>query len=104
MNSHTKPLMNPVRAAATYELVVDQLRRALALTRFVPGEKLPPERELAQQLGVSRTSVREAIRILEGEGALEVKRGATGGVLVRQMPIVPATYEELREQAEEYEE
>jgi GntR family transcriptional regulator, transcriptional repressor for pyruvate dehydrogenase complex len=98
---------NPIsrlRAPATYELVVDQLRRALALTRFVPGEKLPPERELAQQLGVSRTSVREAIRILEGEGVLEVRRGSTGGVIVREAPVGSPTYEELRQQATAYQE
>src|SRR6266542_5732299 len=49
---------------------------------YVPGDKLPPERELAKHLGVSRTTVREAIRVLEGEGYLLTRRGATGGVTV----------------------
>ncbi len=74
--------IEPVRPAAAHELVVDQLRRAIHLGRFVPGDKLPPERQLAQQLGVSRTTVREAVRVLEGESLVESRRGATGGLVV----------------------
>ncbi|MGE3744918.1 MAG: FadR/GntR family transcriptional regulator [Sphingomonadaceae bacterium] len=76
--------MPAVRAAATYELVVDQIRRAIYLGRFLPGDKLPPERDLANQMGISRTTIREAIRLLEGEGLLEIRRGATGGLIVRE--------------------
>jgi DNA-binding FadR family transcriptional regulator len=96
--------ISPVRPPAAYELVVDQIRRALALGRFNPGEMLPSERGLAQQLGVSRTVVREAIRVLEGEGLLEVTRGATGGS--RVLPAAGAqrlSAEELRRQGEEIE-
>lgn len=75
-------LIGSVRAAATYELVVEQLRRAIYLGRFLPGDKLPPERDLATQLGVSRTTVREAVRVLEGEGLVSVRRGAVGGLQV----------------------
>lgn len=71
-----------VRAAATYELVVEQMRKAIYLGRFLPGEKLPPERELANQMGVSRTTIREAVRVLEGEGLISVRRGASGGLVV----------------------
>jgi len=81
-----KSAVSQVRAPATYELVVEQIRRALALGRFAPGDKLPPERDLATQLGVSRTSVREAIRTLEGQGVLSVRRGSTGGVTVCEGP------------------
>jgi DNA-binding FadR family transcriptional regulator len=84
--------------------VVEQIRRALALGRFSPGDMLPSERVLTQQLGVSRTVVREAIRVLEGEGLLEVTRGASGGSRV----LPPAgeqrlSAEELLAQAEEIE-
>jgi len=65
-----------------YGLVVDQLRRAIHSGAFVPGDKFPPERELSKQLGVSRASVREAIRVLEGEGYVETRRGASGGIIV----------------------
>lgn len=71
-----------VRATAAYELVVEQLRKAIFLGRFMPGDKLPPERDLASQMLVSRTTIREAIRVLEGEGLVAVKRGAAGGLTV----------------------
>ncbi|MBZ9772444.1 FadR/GntR family transcriptional regulator [Mesorhizobium sp. CO1-1-8] len=78
----SEPLINSIRASATYDLVVEQLRRAIFLGRFIPGDKLPPERELASQMLVSRTTIREALRVLEGEGLITVKRGAAGGLTV----------------------
>ncbi len=77
-----RPLIGSVRAAATYELVVEQVRRAIYLGRFLPGDKLPPERDLASQMGVSRTTIREAVRVLEGEGLIAVRRGSSGGLVV----------------------
>jgi DNA-binding FadR family transcriptional regulator len=76
------PAIGSIRATATYELVVEQLRKAIFLGRFMPGDKLPPERDLAKQMLVSRTTIREAIRVLEGEGLVAVKRGAAGGLVV----------------------
>lgn len=55
------------------------------LGRCLPGDKLPSERSMAEQFGVSRTSIREAIRVLVRYGLLEIKRGATGGAIVRDM-------------------
>ena len=75
--------INSIRPVAAYELVVEQVKRAIFLGRFVPGDKLPPERDLAAQMLVSRTTIREAMRVLEGEGLIQVKRGATGGLVVR---------------------
>jgi len=75
--------INSIRPVAAYELVVEQVKRAIFLGRFVPGDKLPPERELAAQMMVSRTTIREAMRVLEGEGLIQVKRGATGGLVVK---------------------
>src|ERR1700726_3365404 len=69
-----------------YEVVVDRLRRAILLSVYLPGDKLPPERVHAEQLGVSRVTLREAIRVLEGEGLVEARRGATGGVVVLEHP------------------
>jgi len=71
-----------VEHVPVYGLVVDQLRRAIHNGSFVPGDRFPPERELSRQLGVSRASVREAIRVLEGEGYVETRRGASGGMIV----------------------
>ncbi|MFT3730655.1 MAG: FadR/GntR family transcriptional regulator [Hyphomicrobium sp.] len=80
----TESAIGSIRATATYELVVEQLRKAIFLGRFMPGDKLPPERDLTKQMLVSRTTIREAIRVLEGEGLVAVKRGAAGGLVVLQ--------------------
>ena len=82
--------LDPVTPVPAYELVLEQLRRSLDQGHFAPGDKLPPERDLARQLGVSRTTLREAVRVLEGEGAVEVRRGSTGGIVVRQRIQRPA--------------
>jgi len=74
--------MAAIRTPASYELVVDQIRRAIQIGRFLPGEKLPTERELADQLGVSRTTVREAMRVLQGERLIETRRGRAGGAVI----------------------
>ena len=67
---------------AAYGGVAEHLRRAIHLGVYSPGDKLPPEREHAKQLGVSRVTLREALRVLEGEGYLEMRRGAAGGAMV----------------------
>lgn len=74
--------MERVATPATYELVSEQIRRAVHIGTYLPGDKLPAERQLAEQMGVSRTTIREALRVLEGEGYVESHRGATGGIVV----------------------
>jgi GntR family transcriptional repressor for pyruvate dehydrogenase complex len=66
-----------------YAVVVEHLRRAIMLGTYAPGEKLPAEREHAERLGVSRVTLREAVRVLEGEGLVEVRRGSSGGTIIR---------------------
>ena len=67
-----------------YIQVADQIRRAIQLGQYVSGERLPPEVDLACQIGVSRTTLREAIRQLVGEGYLKSQPGAYGGLFVTQ--------------------
>lgn len=62
--------------------VQDRLVTAVALGVYVPGQRLPSERELAAMLGVSRTSVRGALKELTETGFLEVRRGRNGGYFV----------------------
>jgi DNA-binding FadR family transcriptional regulator len=70
----------PVTAA---RLVADQLIAAIAVGDYSPGERLPPERELAVMLEVSRVTVRAALADLREAGYVEARRGRTGGSFVR---------------------
>ena len=93
--NHNVSEFEPINASATYEVVADAIRRAIMLGRFVPGEKLPRERELARQLNVSRATLREAIRILVAEDFVEIRRGATGGTLIRTQHVSAGEYHRL---------
>jgi len=64
-----------VRRTRVYEGVVRQLQRLIADGKLKPGDMLPPERELAERFGVSRSSLRDAIRSLELAGLLVPKHG-----------------------------
>jgi DNA-binding FadR family transcriptional regulator len=57
-----------------YRQIADQIRGLIKSGEFPAGSRLPPERDLARQLGVSRPSVREALIALEVEGMVEVRR------------------------------
>jgi GntR family transcriptional regulator, transcriptional repressor for pyruvate dehydrogenase complex len=75
--------LSPVRQIPAHELVVDQMRRALELGQFRPGDRLPSERELAEMLNVSRTTVRSGVAVLEADGLIAVRRGRGGGFIVQ---------------------
>jgi GntR family transcriptional regulator, transcriptional repressor for pyruvate dehydrogenase complex len=80
--SPTLSILEPVKLRSGAEHVADRLVTAMALGEFVPGQRLPSERDLASTLGVSRTTVREAIQRLAALGFVEVRRGRTGGAYV----------------------
>ncbi|MBK1783979.1 FadR family transcriptional regulator [Prauserella sp. ASG 168] len=65
-----------------YEQVIERLREYVTSTRLSAGDKLPAERELAQRLGVSRASIKQAIVVLEVQGLIEARHGG-GTYLVR---------------------
>jgi GntR family transcriptional regulator, transcriptional repressor for pyruvate dehydrogenase complex len=71
-----------VDLVAAHQVVTERLRHAIHIGTYLPGDKLPPERMLAQQLGVSRMTVREAIRVLREEGYVASRRGSAGGITV----------------------
>lgn len=71
-----------VRPSRQYQAVVEQIRNAIFAGELKPGDRLPPERELCQMLGVSRVAVREALRVLQHSGLIEVRPGAGGGAFI----------------------
>lgn len=75
-------LFNPVNDRRISELIVDQVRLLIRQQQLNPGDRLPPERELCERFGVSRVTVREALRVLEANGLLEIRVGARGGAFV----------------------
>jgi len=65
------------------ELVADDIRTRIGWGGMQPGSQLPPERDLLDEFGVSRPTLREALRILEAESLISIQRGAKGGAVVR---------------------
>lgn len=81
----TVPLtFRPIHTRRAFEEICERIREQLALGVLKPGDKLPPERELAQQLGVSRNVLREALRSLEMAGILRLQKGVKGGAFIRE--------------------
>jgi GntR family transcriptional repressor for pyruvate dehydrogenase complex len=73
--------IQPIKAPRAFEEIIDQLEQALLSGRLEAGGRLPSERDFAAALGVSRTSVREAIRVMEALGLVDINRGPAGAVL-----------------------
>ena len=73
--------LQTVEPQRLYRQIAEQLRSLIASGEFSPGSRLPAERDLAKQLGVSRPSVREALIALEVEGIIDVRTGS--GIYVR---------------------
>lgn len=71
-----------VQTSRAFEEVIAQLRRLTVQGHLKPGDRLPSERDLALKLGVSRNTIREALRGLEMSGVLELRKGAYGGAFL----------------------
>ena len=72
-------MFSPVKARRIFEEVVVQIREQIEAGQLKPGDKLPSERDLAEQFDVSRTAVREALRVLEIAGTVQLRKGVRGG-------------------------
>lgn len=79
-------VFKPVRPASTFEETVERLGSGIRLGLLAPGDRLPPERELAQLLGISRSTLRQALTALVQSGHLVSMRGRTGGTFVAERP------------------
>lgn len=76
-------LLQPVGKARLHDTISQQLNKLIDEGRLAPGDRLPPERELAERFKVSRNSVRDALRTLEARGLIETRQG--DGTYVREM-------------------
>jgi GntR family transcriptional regulator, transcriptional repressor for pyruvate dehydrogenase complex len=73
------------KTGKTYEQIIAYIRAAISSGELRPGDRLPPETDLARSLGVSRPTVREALKVLEALNVLESSTGPTGGTFVRSL-------------------
>ena len=79
-------VFDPVQAVTTFEETVERLGTGIRLGLLPPGTQLPPERELAEQMGISRSSLRQALTALTQSGHLLAVRGRGGGWFVAESP------------------
>jgi GntR family transcriptional regulator, transcriptional repressor for pyruvate dehydrogenase complex len=79
-------VFEPVSPPTTFEETVERLGTAIRLGVLAPGARLPPERDLADQLGISRSTLRQALTTLVQSGHLVSRRGRSGGTFVSEEP------------------
>lgn len=82
------PRFEPVRTVRAYERIVEQIEEAVESGGLRPGQRLPSERDLMVQFSVSRSTVREALRVLQARGLVRSRPGDPNGAEV--MPFSPA--------------
>jgi GntR family transcriptional repressor for pyruvate dehydrogenase complex len=82
----TDAVFRAVRSGNAFEETVERLLEGIKLGVYAPGDRLPAERELTRRLGVSRITLRDALRELGSTGYVETKRGRFGGTFVIRQP------------------
>src|SRR5215211_7012420 len=86
----SRPALEPIRRRPLYEEVVERLHAFIDFEKLKPGDKLLSERELAQRLGVSRTSVRQALTALRVGGLVDIRHGDGVYLLRSSEDVVPS--------------
>ncbi|WP_406859844.1 FCD domain-containing protein [Streptomyces sp. HUAS MG47] len=79
-------VLRPVRAGNGFEEALEQILRVVRLGLVPGGDRLPPERELADRIGISRVTLREVLKVLQEQGLVESRRGRYGGTFVMDRP------------------
>ena len=75
----------------THAVVVEELRGQILRGELAEGERLPVEEELTTQFGIARTTLREALRVLESQGLITIRRGRGGGPIVTHPDLAPVS-------------
>lgn len=78
-------MFKTVKQNKAYQDVVEQIQEAIMGGTLKPGSQLPAERELKEQFGISRGTLREALRVLEQKGLIEIRTGVAGGSIIREV-------------------
>lgn len=78
-------MFKTVKQNRAYQDVVEQIQEAIIAGTLKPGSLLPAERELKEQFGISRGTLREALRVLEQKGLIEIRTGVAGGSVIREV-------------------
>ena len=78
-------MFEPLNKERAFESVVKQIKEALYAGKLKQGDKLPTERELANQFGVSRAAIRGAVLSLEQSGLIKIRKGPKGGFFIREL-------------------
>lgn len=89
-----KPTANP------FEVTIERLGSAIKMGLYEPGDRLPSERQIAELMGISRATIREAIRVLATQGFIVVTRGRTGGTFVAR-DFTPSKVEKIQHRLNE---
>jgi len=84
-------MFKPAKQVRIFQDVVDQIQDSIITGKLKPGEILPSERDLREMLQVSRGTIREALRVLEQKGLIEIRLGAGGGAVVKGASIDKVT-------------
>jgi GntR family transcriptional repressor for pyruvate dehydrogenase complex len=82
MATHMPDLFVPVNVDRASQVILDQIKVLMRDGKLLPGDRLPSERDLCQRFGVSRVTVREALKMLEANGLVTIRVGAHGGAFV----------------------
>jgi GntR family transcriptional regulator, transcriptional repressor for pyruvate dehydrogenase complex len=75
-------MFNRISVGRISEVIVEQIRLLIRQGQLKPGDRRPPERDLCEQFGVSRVTIREALRMLETSGLVDIRVGARGGAFL----------------------
>jgi GntR family transcriptional repressor for pyruvate dehydrogenase complex len=78
-------MFKPITSRKATQLIIKQIRSAILGGKIAPGEKLPSSSELMDKFGVSKATLREALRALEYLGLIDIRKGAKGGIFAREV-------------------
>ena len=89
MTTVPQSVFRPAQTARALDSVVQQVEAKVVSGELAPGDRLPPERQLQEMFGISRNTLREALRALEQKGLVEIRPGHKGGAFIRPLGTDP---------------